>query len=149
MKISTRQQGFTLLEVLLIIGLFGLMVALAIPFYQSFQVSSELDNSTHEIISTLRQAQMKAMASEGWQPCGLHFDANAYTLFEGKEYDEKNPANQRTELPGVLSIKSDNQDVIFSRIQGVPNVTGEITVLSSNRGTRVITINELGAINAQ
>jgi type II secretion system protein H len=139
--------GFTLLEVLLVIGLLGLLVALAIPFYQSFQVSSELDNVAQELVQTLRLAQAKAMASEGWQPFGVHLEENKFVLFQGPVYRADDPFNEETTVAGVLSISYEHQETVFNAITGTTLNIGRISISSTNSRSRNLIINELGVVN--
>jgi len=64
-----RGAGFTFIEVLIVIAILGVIAGFAIPFYQSFQVASNLDNTAQQLVSTLRLAQARAMASRPfWEP---------------------------------------------------------------------------------
>lgn len=148
MNITSNRWGFTLIEVLLVIGVLGLIVALATPFYQSFQISSELDNTTHELISALRQTQAKAMASEGFRSWGVHLEKKAYIIFSGDKFNPDDKLNQRNDLAGPLSIEAENTDIVFSSVEGQTSNTGKITLISVNKEARTLTINSLGAINA-
>ena len=147
-NILPRQPGFSLIEVLIVIGLIGFLVALAIPFYQGFQVSSELDNTVHSLVQTLRFAQAEAMASEGYQPWGVHFEGKRFVLFRGGEYQPKDPTNEETAMPGVLSIFSEYKDVIFDRVTGATTMAGKITISSNTEESHTIVINNLGVVNA-
>ena len=141
-------KGFTFVEVLLVIAILGVLVGLAIPFYQSFQVSSQLDNTTQEVAQTLRRAQARSMASEYFSPFGLHFESQKFVLFRGDTYIESDPFNEPVEVPGILSVSSVfGPDIVFSRVEGRPDVTGSITISTTYGKSRTININELGVIN--
>ncbi len=142
-------KGMTLIEVLLVIGLLGTIVALAIPFYQSFQVTSELDNTTHEIISALRLAQARAMASENFEAHGVHFEAMNFTVFSGDQFDANDPENFTTEISGTLSINAETADLIFAKISGLPEKTSQVIISANSGDQRLISINELGVVNEQ
>jgi prepilin-type N-terminal cleavage/methylation domain-containing protein len=140
--------GFTLIEVLLVIGLIGFLVALAIPFYQGFQVSSELDNTVHGLVQTLRFAQAEAMASKGFQPWGVHIEEKRFVLFQGSEYRSNDPFSEETAMPGVLSLQSEYKDVVFDRVTGTTAMAGKIVISSNTNESHVIIINNLGVVNA-
>jgi len=138
--------GFTFVEVLLVIGILGIIVGLAIPFYQSFQISSRLDDTTQEAIQTLRRAQLKAMASEDFSDFGVHFEPQRFVLFKGDAYNPADLLNETVNLPSVLSI-SPVADIVFSAIKGAVGGTASITIQTRSGETNTININELGVVN--
>lgn len=140
--------GFTLVEALIVVALLGVIVAFAIPFYQSFQVSSQLDNTTHELVQTLRRAQMQAMASQGGTDYGIALASDRFTLFRGASYSTSDPFNELIVIPPTLSISSGlGNTITFSVVRGAPSSTGSITVQTNNGKTRTITINPRGVID--
>jgi len=146
---KVRNSGFTFTEVLMVIAILGIMAGLAIPFYQSFQISSQVDNTTQEIISTLRWAQARAMSSESLSSFGIHFESQRYVLFKGDIYNSADPSNEPISLSDVLSVNSGaGVDIIFTAISGTTTNTGLITVSATSGKPRTITINEHGVINA-
>ena len=149
MKLRPQKNGFTLVEVLIVIGILGIIVAFAIPFYQSFQVSSQMDNFTQEILQNLRRAQVRAMASESFSEFGVHFESNRFVIFRGSSYSPSDPFNEEVVLPDVFNISTGtSSDVVFARIIGTTTV--ETVTISTNFGeSRTITINELGVAHAQ
>jgi len=142
-------RGFTFIEVIIVIAVLGIIVGLGIPFYQSFQVSSQLDNTTQQLIQTLRRAQLKATASENFSDFGVHFELQSFTLFQGSTYSPIDSLNEVYDLTSVLSISSGpGPDVVFARVDGTTSNTGSVTITTSNGESSIITINGLGAINA-
>jgi len=148
MKILLTKRGFTLVEVLVSLGIIGLLIGLAIPFYQTFYLSSQLDNTTSELIQTLRKAQLKAMASEGDQPFGVHLEQRRFILFKGF-YNPSDNYNEIFDLPNTVLISSGvGQNVIFNQLKGTTSNLITITINSSNNRSRNISIiNQLGKID--
>ena len=144
-----RTHGFTLIEVILVIGLIGLLAGLAIPLYQRFQVSSELDDTAHGVTQSLRFAQARAMASDGWQAYGVHFEDTRYVVFAGTEYQADDPQNEATDIPSVLRLAPEYTDVVFDRVTGQTSMAGAIKIQTDGTESRMITINELGIIDEQ
>lgn len=151
MRISLGgNRGFTFTEVLLIIGLIGIIAGLAIPFYQSFQVASELDNTSQSIIQTLRRAQSKAMASDSLVAFGVHLESQKYVLYKGASYNPADPANETYNVVKVLTINPQlGVEVVFNAVTGETTNTGNITITSSVNKTKIISINNLGVVNVQ
>lgn len=139
--------GFTFVEVILVIGILGIIVGLAIPLYQSFQISSQLDDLTQEVVQTLRRAQQKAMASEDFSDFGVHFESQRFVLFKGNSYNPADPLNEVVNLPSVLSI-SPATDIVFSALKGTVAISTLLTIQTRNNETSTININEFGVVNA-
>jgi len=87
--------GFTLVELLVSIGIFTLITTVSVFNYSTFNASVALTNLAYEVALSVRQAQfygitVKQSASSGGfdSGYGVHFTtANAYTLFEDRDRD--------------------------------------------------------------
>lgn len=64
MKHRTGQRGFTLIEVLIVIGIIGAMMALTYPSIMNSLETRNLDNSAREIQTTLQQARYRAVTDK-------------------------------------------------------------------------------------
>lgn len=131
------------------IGVLGIVTGLAIPFYQSFQISSALDNASHELIQGLRTAQSRSLSSQGLTSHGVHIDSGRFVVFSGSVYNPSAPENEIFEIPSTVSISSSGSDnILFSVVTGLPDSQPTITLESTNNESVNITINELGVVNA-
>lgn len=83
MSQPTRDGGFTLIEVLVVITLLGVMMAIAVSGFSSWSKASAHSGTAREIQTVLRQAHQRAI-TEGRAMC-VWFDttANTYTLYRG------------------------------------------------------------------
>lgn len=127
-------KGFTLVEVLIVIGIAGALVALTIPLGIGFYNSQQLDTTTEEIVQALRRAQLKAMSMQDDSAWGVYFEIGQYRL-----EDETFVLNSNIEITGT------NQ-VIFSKLEGLPSYTGNINI-SNDKETQTITINAQGVVS--
>ena len=73
-------QGFTLVEMAVVILIFGLLVAFSIPAYMRFSGAHQLRGATENLAAQLRMAREKAMATGEDQP--MHYVAN----FQNSDY---------------------------------------------------------------
>lgn len=156
---AKMKKGFTLIEILVIIGIMVILVALAIPSYRFFQKESDLNNSAEEIINTLRLAQNKTLASEEASKYGVYFDAvstpNQYTLFKGENYasrdssfDEIHKLSSFLEIYEI-SLAGGEPEVVFDRISGTTSQFGSISIgLKDNPAkTKTIYVENSGRVD--
>ena len=144
---SNQPNGFTFMEVLLVIGIFGLLGVLAMPFYQTFHVQSLLDSTTAEILSALRAAQLSAMVGTNDAAHGVHIEAQQFVVFQGTSYTAENLNNFVTPLPPSLQLNSSfGGNIVYTQVTGIPDVTGTITI-SSNSTTHALAINAHGTVD--
>lgn len=54
------QGGFNMLELLIAIGILGLITAIAVPSFQSISINSSLSTETNDLVSSLRHARSEA-----------------------------------------------------------------------------------------
>jgi type II secretion system protein H len=84
-----RKTGFTLIELVITAVVVGLIAALAVPsFYRSMQ-KLKLNAATREIVSDLRWARSKAIATRKQVGINLDFANKQYSVF----FDTDNPGN--------------------------------------------------------
>ena len=69
-----RTAGFTLVEMAVVILIFGLLFAFSIPAYQRINGSYQLKGATENLAAQLRMARSKAMSTGMDQP--MHFTPN-------------------------------------------------------------------------
>ncbi len=143
------EKGFTLIEVLLVVGVLAILLTLAIPVTIDFYKSQQLDTHTQGIIQTLRRAQLKAMSIEEDSSFGVFLTNDNYILFRGNSFATRDAAfDEIFDLPVVITVQDSPKDVVFSKFEGKPNAIGSI-ILSNDGLIQVININEIGRINLE
>ncbi len=90
MKISAH--GFTLIELLIVVAVIGVLSAIAIPSFSSFNTNQRLSQAAKQVKNDLRSAQNRAVNgvkdSAGNKVWGLSFDgSNSYTIFTCSSLD--------------------------------------------------------------
>jgi len=150
-SISISENGFTIVELLVIIGTMVILIALAAPAFQIFQKESDLNNSAEEIINTLRLAQNKTLASEEASQWGVYFENTTppyqYILFKGSSYALRDIFfDEIHKIPKDIEIYEINfgggKEAVFKRVSGEAIQVGnlKIKLINNPAKTRMICI---------
>lgn len=130
-----KLKGFTIVELLVIVGILIILTAITIPNLHFFQKESDLNNTKEEVINTLRLAQNKTLASEGASQYGVYFDAtstpNQYTLFKGRAFSLRATSSDKIyKLPKTIKISEidlwGGEEVVFARVSGWTSTTDQL-----------------------
>lgn len=147
------KKGFTLIELILVIAMLAIIGGMSVPFFQSFQVTSDLATYSDTVARTLRRAQAQARAGQNTDSWGVFFDtaSNDITLFYGDDYDARDVTFDQTEsFASSFTLSTDFFDEIYFTIfSGDPSTTGSVTLTSQNNDIKTISINSLGIISIQ
>ncbi|MEK6545927.1 MAG: GspH/FimT family pseudopilin [Nitrospinota bacterium] len=92
-----NQNGFTIIELVVTLAIFGIMLAIALPSFLSYLPTMRLKGAARDISSTLQSARMEAVSQN--RDCNVSFDIN------NKSYIVSNPCtNITTTLPTDISF---------------------------------------------
>jgi type II secretory pathway pseudopilin PulG len=151
LEIKYFKKGFILIELLVVIFILVLLAGLVVANFRFFQTKTNLEETALQLVSVLRLAQNKAIASEGETPFGVRLENNRYTLFLGSTYQPSSPSNQQYLLTNGLeifdiSLNGGGQDIVFNRLDGRTSQFGQFGVrLTSNPSqTKTIYIESSG-----
>ncbi len=139
MKVS----GFSLLEVVLSIGVLVLIFSVSAPFYLRFQRRTELDHAVQTTVHALKRAQTLAQAVEGDTTWGVFLQSGSVILFQGSSYASRViSSDEIAQIPMNITI-SGTTEIVFAKLSG-NLVLGSITTLSNSYDTRTITLSTKG-----
>ena len=151
------KNGFSLLEILLIMGILVILVTVVSSSFISYQVVVEADEEANRIRSLLRSAQGKAINFEENSQWGVHFSnpssgSPLYELFTGSSY----PGTVKETIylsPRFIFTNpaiGATQDVIFQKRSGkntnATTIIITITPASGQNQTRNISVTGEGNI---
>ncbi|MFH1462511.1 MAG: prepilin-type N-terminal cleavage/methylation domain-containing protein [bacterium] len=138
--------GFTLVELLLVLGILALLMVVSLPLAADFYNNQQFDAQEQGIVQALRRAQSKAMAQELDSQFGVYIAFNQYILFKGSSYEGRDANFDETfDLPGSFQV-SGLSEIVFDKLTGATSDTGTVTLTINNK-TEIININEMGRIN--
>ena len=133
-----RRTAFTLVELLLSLGILLVVSALAIPSYRYYQIVADLDRASDQVTQGLYRARHLAMSNAADGPWGLHVPEGV--LFSGDRFTTRNiHFDEKYSLPPSVTA-SGIIEVSFSPLKGIPSATGSIILTAVNGLQRVITI---------
>lgn len=113
--------GFTLLEILLVIGIISILSVFVVPLSLDFYKNQQLEIQTQSVIQTLRRAQSKATAMELDSSFGLYITDQNYILFKGDSYITRDVQYDEVfDLPEIIDVSGLNE-IVFLKSEGIPD----------------------------
>lgn len=139
-------RGFTLIEVVMVLGILGVVFALGLPVgidaYRNYLLTSE----TRKLVSVLRRAEEFALSNKNEDSHGIFLEENNFVLFKGVSFGSREGAYDE-DYPREPSISiSGFTEIVFSQLSGKPSATATV-VLSNGLTSQSIDINEEGTIS--
>ena len=140
MKILRNKSGFTLIEVVITAVVLGIIAAMALPdFFRAMQ-KVKLNSATRDIISDLRWARSRSIASRTQVGLNFNFSNKTYSVF----LDTDNPGNFQFNAAADSVVKSGSltdlgsgsttfaSNTVIFKPDGTCNSSGQITCYSTD-----------------
>lgn len=127
-----KQQGFTLIELMLVVAIIGILASVAIPAYQAYTTRAKVT----ELLAFASAA--KAMVSEAYLVNGM-----TAVVATAADYNSKSASSKKTQYVSDLVIANDGVITVTTTIStsvGLPNdALGKTLVLTPNvDGTKLV-----------
>lgn len=139
------KKGFTILEIMLIIGILVIIFSLGLPitfdFYKNYQLQAEGD----KFISLLEMTRNSSMVNLNQFPHGIYWDNDNFIIFEGSSFATRNQSqDQNFPRAKTISISGPNE-IIFNSLSG--QITSSTFVFNNGDKSFNIYVNQEGQIN--
>lgn len=145
---KNKQHGFTLLEVLLSVGIITALAGLSLPVFMSFNNRNDLDLAAQVVADSLRRAEVYSRGVSGDSQWGVKVQPGAVVLFKGATYATRNTDyDETTSISGALTVGG-SDETVFSKLGAAPSGASSIVLASSSiNETRTVTINAKGMVD--
>jgi len=149
MRKINYQKGFSLVELLVVIGILMIMGAVIWPIANSFQPSLKLSAVARDLTVNLRSVQQKAVTEQVEYGLRFSLDANSYQVLKfGTTTQEI--LNKALPVDVWLDQVSGftNQEVIFN-ILGAVETAGTVVLKNTRQQSKTIEVRPSGFIKIQ
>ena len=140
-------KGFTLIEIILSVGLIGIVSTAIVPSYSKLINSNGLESETSKIKENIRYARSIAKSGKYSDNYGVYFQASRYTLYSGSDYGTRDTSTEKIfEINDRLEL-SNYDEINFEMDTGLPDVTGTLKITNTaNENSTTLEVNKLGLI---
>jgi prepilin-type N-terminal cleavage/methylation domain-containing protein len=153
----SSKSGFTLLELIVVVGIFCILLAIASLNLSNINPKANLEGTVQILVADLKQQQIKAMSGEitstgNPDNFGIYFSGTKYTLFHGSVYSPVATDNFDVNLDRIqISSTFPLSSLIYKKSSGeIINFQSDKNTITltqiDNNLTKVITISKYGAI---
>lgn len=133
-----KYNAFTIVEIVLVIAVMLFLAAISLPVYESTLSNSEVDNANKILVSTIRSAQFRSMGGVEDSQWGVKINGTTITLFKGTSYASRVVTSDINYSIPVGVSQSGPSEFVFSKIYGVSNATGTITLHKNSRTVNIV-----------
>jgi len=142
-----RPKSFSLLEVMLSIGIVVIISGIYIPVYLSYQHRNGLDIAINSTAGTLRRAQSLARAVAGDESWGVKIQNQQVILFRGPSYATREETlDENINLP--TNVTASANEIVFSKFTGRVAGSGTtITLITADNEQKNVDVNQEGTVS--
>ena len=151
----TRQQGFSLVETIIVVAMIGLLAYLVMAPLSSFRDQQILQAETDKISAFIAKTRALTLASAGDKQYGVRFLTDRLIRFSGSSFSSSSPNNIILIINPAVSVSGitlagNGTDMVFDRLSGQTGQSGSLTLstLSDVRRVKTVTVLPTGVVSA-
>lgn len=145
---SRARRGYSLLEVLLVLGIVITLTLVTLPIGLRFFRLERLDGAAHAVASELARAEANAFYGRAGSAWGIHFFPHQYVLFSGASYDSRSTVYDEVYPLEDQTLSGSSDEIIFLQGSGV-TLSPQDIILQSQRDHLFIRVSAQGVINVE
>lgn len=143
---KASRTGFTVVEILVVLGIISLLVALIISAYPRLRSTESLRGATEQFADALRRAQVKSQGVVNDSQWGVYVTTTGATVFRGTSYASRTASFDET-FPFPVSVTvTGTTEYVYTKFEGAVQTTGT-TTLTYMGSSKIIGINERGTLS--
>lgn len=133
-----RRSGFALLEVVLVVGIIGIIGSMSVPLYRDYQIRNDLNLATEQVTQGVARARLLSQSAQDDSGWGFYIPSG--TLYKGDSYAERDQGyDESYPMPSTIMVTG-LTEVSYSKVGGIPSSTGAINLIALNQEQRTIFI---------
>lgn len=139
--------GFTIIELLIVIGILAALALFSAPIFQNFNQSNDLQTAFNLIINKIISAQIKSQSVVDDSAWGVKIIGNEAVIFKGNNYIGRDPAfDEKASFSSNIAVNP-LFEIVFNKLTGYPNFSfPNITITNGLNEAKIFSINEKGAV---
>jgi prepilin-type N-terminal cleavage/methylation domain-containing protein len=129
-SMTTREQAFSMIEILVVLGIISLVLGLSTTYFFSFKSSSAVNIAAQEIVATLNQARSLAITRRNDYKVFFNVSANTYVVKDSSDSD----IDMLHHLGNGISFTKTtfgSDTVVFKPTGSLRNLNGSIYIKNS------------------
>jgi len=142
-----KKRGFTLTELLTVIGIMAILLLIGIPVFRAYRPSLQLSGSVRELITDLRYAQQLAVTEQVDYGIRFFIAEDKYQIIKHVAEEE---LLEEKKLPSQVSFHQTedltDDRVLFNPYGAVKDEAGTITLINTRNDIATIDIRPSGFV---
>lgn len=136
---GVREDGFSLIELMMVIGIMSIILAIAVPYFNQWRQSTALSTATETMMAHLKQARVRAVSDN--RQVAVSFATNGYTV----DSAGSNPQQYLlSDYAKGMTLTFTSASLTFDS-NGTAN-NDKVTVKNSNGASKAISVNIVGQV---